>query len=176
MILRPNSVARTADAFRNCGCVTLITIVVMTQMNRLICVAKRIVQLAGRDALGNQTIDASRNGFSAMAKMIVVTTAMSFQKTVLFAKLTQTSSVRTIDAYRNSGLAISLMIAVMVRMSRKHSAKENIEIVQSLSSDATMESVFRAGGDAVSCSNFLILAKCFNCIVICFSRSRRRLR
>lgn len=51
----------------------------MIRMNRRICVASETVQQVGKDVLVNRTIDAFRNGYSAMERTTVeITGASSF--------------------------------------------------------------------------------------------------
>lgn len=150
MIQTLNSLAKTAVAFPNCGCVISTTIAAMTLTNPRICVVNEIARRDGEDVQASRTIDAFPNGCSAMAKTIVVTTATSCQKTVPSANRKPTSSARTTDAFPSSGLVTLLMIAVMARMNRKPNVKANTANAQSPSSDATTANVSQADGDAVS--------------------------
>lgn len=122
----------------------------MTPTNQLTCVANATAQPDGRDVPVSQTTDASRNGCFAMEKTIAATTATSCQKTARLVNRIPTSSARTTDAYRSSGLATLLTTAVMDPTSQRLSAKENTESAPSQSSDATTASVFQADGDVVS--------------------------
>lgn len=100
-ILRLNSHAKMDDALPSCGCAISIMIVVMIPMNPLTCVDNATAPPAGSDALVNRTTDASRNGCSAMAKMIVAITVMNYQKIARLATPKLISSVPTIDAFRS---------------------------------------------------------------------------
>lgn len=122
----------------------------MILTNQLICVGKEIVQLAGNVVQDNRTIVAFQNGSSVMEKMIAVITVTNCQKTVLFAKLTLTSSVKIIVAFQSNGHVTLQTIAVMGQMKRKQSAKGNIANVLNQSSVARMVNAFQADGDAVS--------------------------
>jgi hypothetical protein len=146
-ILKLNSAAKMDVAFRNCGCVILTMIVVMTQMNQLTCVVRETVQLDGNVAQDNRTIVAFQNGFSAMEKMIVVIIAMNCQKIALFVKLKLISSARTIAAFPNNGLVILLTTVEMVQMNLRHSAKENIANALNQNSVAITENAFQVDGD-----------------------------
>lgn len=73
----------------------------MIPMSPLICAANATAPPAGSDAPVNRTTDASRNGCSAMAKMIVAITVMSCQKIVQLATPKLISSVPTIDAFQS---------------------------------------------------------------------------
>lgn len=173
MIQKLNLVVRMDDAYRNFGCVTSITIAVMILMNQRTCVVKETVQLAGRDVLDSQIIVAFPSGFSVMEKTIVVTTAMSCQKTVPSANPKLTSSVRTIVAFPSNGLAILLMIVVTVLMNPKHSAKESIANVPNLNSVAITESAFQVDGDVVSFELEYYIQNFFFTIFKIYFRSRR---
>lgn len=144
-----SSAARMDGAFQNYGCVTLTTIAGTILMSQRTCVVRGIAQLDGNDVPVNPTIDASQNGFSAMAKTIVATTVMNFLKIVPCVSLTPTSSVTIIAAFQNNGRAILLMTVEMDLMRQNLNAKENIENVLNLSSDAKMGNVFQVDGDVV---------------------------
>lgn len=136
-------------------------------MNLLTCVDKEIAQQDGEDVLDNQTIVVYLSGYSVMEKMIVETTAMSFQKIAQHAKLSLILSARITVVYLNNGLGnfskhftgflynnikflvISLMTVEMDLMKQKAYAKENIVNVQNQNSVVTTTSVFQADGDAV---------------------------
>jgi hypothetical protein len=124
-------------------------IVEMILMSQLTCVARKIAQPDGEDALANQITDAFQNGCFVMVKMIVVITAMSCQKIVQRARPIPISSVKITDAFRNNGHAILLMIVATDQMKRKLFAKENIATVPSQNLDAITESAFQVDGDAV---------------------------
>lgn len=76
-IQKQNLHARMVAAFRNCGCATLTTTVVMIQMNQLTCADKEIVRQVGNVARAEPITGAFQSGCSAMAKMIVETTQMN---------------------------------------------------------------------------------------------------
>lgn len=100
--MKLNLLARMDVAYRNYGCVILIMIVVMILMNQHTCVVSVIVQQVGNGVQVNQIIDAYQNGYSVMAKMIVVITVMKNQKIAPYVILTQISNVQTIVAYQSN--------------------------------------------------------------------------
>jgi hypothetical protein len=146
VIRKPNSAAKMAVAFQNCGCVISITIVVMTPMSQLICVANVTAQPDGRDVPANQIIVAFQNGYSAMVKMIVVIVVTSCQKIVPNVTPIPISSVATTVVYQNNGRVISRTIAATEVMKTKGFAKENIGNVQNRSSTVVTVNVFRIDG------------------------------
>jgi hypothetical protein len=149
VIQKPNSVAKMAVAFQNCGCVISIMIVVTILMSQLTCVDKEIVPLAGNVVPANQITDAFPSGCSAMAKTIVEIIVMRLQKIVQLVIPTQTSNVIIIVVYRNNGLVTLLMTVGMDQMKPRVFAKENTENVLSQSSTVEMENVFRVDGAAI---------------------------
>lgn len=93
VMMKLNLHVKMAVVYQNCGCVTLIMIVVMIQMNQRTCAVNVTVQRAGNDAQDNQIIDAYQNGYFVMEKMIAVITVMKKPKTVLFVILIQILNV-----------------------------------------------------------------------------------
>jgi hypothetical protein len=116
VILQHNSLAKMVDVYPNCGCVILITIVVMIPMNLRTCVGKKIVQQDGNAAQEGTITDAFQSGSSVMVKMIVETNPTNCQKTVHCATPTRISNATTTVAFPNSGNVTFQTIAVTVPM------------------------------------------------------------
>lgn len=145
-----NSHARTADAFRNCGCATLITIAVTIPTNQHTCAVNATAQPAGRGVREKRTTDAFRNGCSAMERTTAETAAMSCHRIARHATPIPTSSAAITDAFRNSGCATTLTIAATVQMNPGSFAKTRTGNVVSLSLGAITASAYRPGGAATT--------------------------
>lgn len=72
MIQKLNSLARMDVVSRSYGYAIGTMIAVMTVMNQHTCAAKETAQRDGNDVQDNRTIDASRNGYSVMGKMVTI--------------------------------------------------------------------------------------------------------
>lgn len=119
----PNLHAETENAYLNYGCVTLITIVEMTQMSPLTCADKRIVPPDGNVARAEPITGAFPSGYSVMVKMTAVITLMNFLNIVHNVTLKQTLNVRIIDAFQSNGNVTFLMIVQMDLMNWKKNVK-----------------------------------------------------
>lgn len=118
--------------------------------NRLSCVVREIVRLAGNVVRDKRTIDAFLNGCFAMEKTTVVTIRTRSQRVVQLAIIVRTLNVRTIDAYLSSGCVTSLTTAAMVAMKLRQFARINIENVLNRNSNARTASALRQDGDVIT--------------------------
>lgn len=149
-ILKHSLHARTAVAFQNCGCATLITIVETTQTNRLTCVAKGTVPQDGKGVLGETTTDAFLSGCSVMVKTTAGINLTSYLRTAQCAIPKLTSSVTITDVFLTNGSVIFRTTAATGPMKWRRCAKGNSENAPSLSIVAITESVFRQDGGAIT--------------------------
>ena len=94
-----NSNAKIIDVYRNCGCAILIMIVATILTSRLTNAGKGTAQMAGNGARVELIIGAYLNGYSVMAKMIVVMALTNFPKIVRSVTRPVTSNVKVIDAF-----------------------------------------------------------------------------